>query len=301
MAAFAAAALSAHYSPLLLLSSPMRSMSLPFPSAIACGLPTNPKPSSLLCCYFSGGGGESAANAKFFMSREGAAKVAMPILAAAIVGLPVTPKIKDEILFSCCEGKEGMLFPFQRVQKLKAAAEIARREWENAAAQKTYFEQIDKEMKAKASPQAPAKSLSLQAEASGPSTVVKSETHGFLPLFVSQFLLLLATIGGGGAIFVLSDSYWKDVQKKLDDNLEKASPIVEETYKQLQPLAIQAWEKAQELGMQAKPYVLQALKTSKPVALKAFEASKPVLKEAQSKATNLFQQAQEKAKSFNQK
>ncbi|KAJ7523358.1 hypothetical protein O6H91_18G048400 [Diphasiastrum complanatum] len=241
MAAFAAAALSAHYSPLLLLSSPMRSMSLPFPSAIACGLPTNPKPSSLLCCYFSGGGGESAANAKFFMSREGAAKVAMPILAAAIVGcieisahaeewrrisMPMSnvevnvgqdnyqillQKIKVDESSSDVEKEDPLVASISRVQKLKAAAEIARRERENAAAQKTYFEQIDKEMKAKASPQALAKSLSLQTEASGPSIVVKSETHGFLPLFVSQFLLLLATIGGGGAIFVLSDSYWKDV------------------------------------------------------------------------------------------
>ncbi|KAJ7523357.1 hypothetical protein O6H91_18G048400 [Diphasiastrum complanatum] len=251
MAAFAAAALSAHYSPLLLLSSPMRSMSLPFPSAIACGLPTNPKPSSLLCCYFSGGGGESAANAKFFMSREGAAKVAMPILAAAIVGCIEISAHAEEwrrismpmsnvevnvgqdnyqiLLQKIKEGQQRILSPqvdesssdvekedplvasISRVQKLKAAAEIARRERENAAAQKTYFEQIDKEMKAKASPQALAKSLSLQTEASGPSIVVKSETHGFLPLFVSQFLLLLATIGGGGAIFVLSDSYWKDV------------------------------------------------------------------------------------------
>lgn len=45
-----------------------------------------------------------------------------------------------------------------------------------------------------------------------PTITMTKKTHGFLPLFVSQFFLLLATVGAGYAIFVLPQSRLKEVQ-----------------------------------------------------------------------------------------
>lgn len=41
----------------------------------------------------------------------------------------------------------------------------------------------------------------------------KLKTHGFLPLFLTQFLLLLATVGGGYVLITTPDSKWEEVQK----------------------------------------------------------------------------------------
>lgn len=45
-----------------------------------------------------------------------------------------------------------------------------------------------------------------------PSITVKQRTHGFLPLFVAQFFLLLATLGAGAVLFVLPESQLKEAQ-----------------------------------------------------------------------------------------
>jgi hypothetical protein len=48
-----------------------------------------------------------------------------------------------------------------------------------------------------------------------PTITKKQKTHGFLPLFLSQFLLLLATVGVGAALFVLPESKWKEAQEAI--------------------------------------------------------------------------------------
>lgn len=57
-----------------------------------------------------------------------------------------------------------------------------------------------------------------------PSITIKKKTHGFLPLFVSQFFLLLATLGVGAVLFVLPEKQLKEIQDvsfsfKLHDSL----------------------------------------------------------------------------------
>lgn len=45
-----------------------------------------------------------------------------------------------------------------------------------------------------------------------PSITIKKKTHGILPLFVSQFFFLLATLGVGAALFVLPEKKLKEIQ-----------------------------------------------------------------------------------------
>ncbi|CAK9208907.1 unnamed protein product [Sphagnum troendelagicum] len=135
------------------------------------------------------------------------------------------------------------------------------------------------------------------AQVGVPTITKKQKTHGFLPLFLSQFLLLLATVGMGAALFVLPESKWKEAQEKFDELVEKATPVAEDAYAKAEPVATEAWKKAQVLGEQAKPYVVQMWQGAKPLAAKAVEASKPLLREAQLKASDLLQQAQERSKS----
>ncbi|KAH9534746.1 hypothetical protein CY35_17G019900 [Sphagnum magellanicum] len=135
------------------------------------------------------------------------------------------------------------------------------------------------------------------AQVGVPTITKKQKTHGFLPLFLSQFLLLLATVGVGAALFVLPESKWKEAQEKFDELVEKSTPVAEDAYAKAEPVATEAWKKAQVLGEQAKPYVVQLWQGAKPLAAKAVEASKPLLREAQLKASDLLQQAQERSKS----
>ncbi|KAG0556080.1 hypothetical protein KC19_11G024300 [Ceratodon purpureus] len=128
------------------------------------------------------------------------------------------------------------------------------------------------------------------------SVTIKKKTHGFLPLFVSQFFFLLATLGVGAVLFVLPEKQLKEIQDKVDDFVDKATPVAEDAYAKAKPLAEQAWVKAQEAGVVAKPYVEKAWEQAKPMAAKAVEASKPLLKEAQVKANELLQEAQKKTK-----
>ncbi len=53
------------------------------------------------------------------------------------------------------------------------------------------------------------------AQVGVPTITKKQKTHGFLPLFLSQFLLLLATVGVGAALFVLPESKWKEAQEVI--------------------------------------------------------------------------------------
>lgn len=128
------------------------------------------------------------------------------------------------------------------------------------------------------------------------SITIKKKTHGFLPLFVSQFFFLVATLGIGAVLFVLPEKQLKEIQDKVDDFVDKATPVAEDAYAKAKPLAEQAWAKAQEAGVVAKPYVEKAWEQAKPMAAKAVEASKPLLKEAQVKANELLQEAQKKSK-----
>ncbi|CAM6091419.1 unnamed protein product [Calypogeia fissa] len=111
----------------------------------------------------------------------------------------------------------------------------------------------------------------------------KQKTHGFLPLFLTQFLLLVATVGGGFVLITTPDSKWVEVQKTVDGYVAKATPIVEDSWAKAKPVAIQAQQKASEFAETAKPYMV-----------KAWEASKPILKSAQTKAAELFEQATSK-------
>jgi hypothetical protein len=70
-----------------------------------------------------------------------------------------------------------------------------------------------------------------------PTITKKQKTHGFLPLFLSQFLLLLATVGVGAALFVLPESKWKEAQEKFDELVEKATPVAEDAYAKAEPVA----------------------------------------------------------------
>lgn len=128
-----------------------------------------------------------------------------------------------------------------------------------------------------------------------PSVTIKKKTHGFLPLFISQFFLLLATLGVGAVLFVLPEKQLKEIQDKIDEAVDKATPIAEDIYVKGKPLAEKAWVKAQEAGVVAKPYMEKAWEQAKPMAAKAVDASKPLLKEAQAKANQLLQEAQKKA------
>lgn len=128
------------------------------------------------------------------------------------------------------------------------------------------------------------------------SVTIKKKTHGFLPLFVSQFFFLLAALGVGAILFVLPEKQLKEIQDKVDDFVDKATPVAEDAYAKAKPYAEKAWVKAQEAGVVAKPYVEKAWEQAKPLATKAVEASKPLLKEAQVKANEFLQEAQKKAK-----
>jgi len=44
------------------------------------------------------------------------------------------------------------------------------------------------------------------------SVTIKKKTHGFLPLFVSQFFFLLAALGVGAVLFVLPEKQLKEIQ-----------------------------------------------------------------------------------------
>jgi hypothetical protein len=44
------------------------------------------------------------------------------------------------------------------------------------------------------------------------SITIKKKTHGFLPLFVSQFFFLVATLGIGAVLFVLPEKQLKEIQ-----------------------------------------------------------------------------------------
>uniref|UniRef100_A0A7I4C729 Uncharacterized protein n=1 Tax=Physcomitrium patens TaxID=3218 RepID=A0A7I4C729_PHYPA len=128
------------------------------------------------------------------------------------------------------------------------------------------------------------------------SVVVKKKTHGFLPLFISQFFLLLATLGFGAALLILPENQRKEIQDKVDDFVDKAIPVAEDAYAKAKPLAEQAFVKVKEASVVAKPYVEKAWEQAKPMAAKQIEASKPMLQAAQVKVNELLQEAQKKVK-----
>lgn len=119
----------------------------------------------------------------------------------------------------------------------------------------------------------------------------KQKTHGFLPLFVAQFLLIVATAGGGFVLITTPDSKWKELQKTVDGYVSKVTPVVENSWTKVSPLATQAQQKASQFVQASKPYVVKAWEVSLPLAAKAVEASKPILKGAKTKAVEFFEQA----------
>lgn len=195
------------------------------------------------------------------------------------------------------------------VARLKEAAEKARqeREAEETRAQKQEAERREAEKQAEARRAKESAAAIAEREKAAvqkaarqndgvTSVTAKKKTHGFLPLFVSQFFFLLATLGVGAVLFVLPEKQLKEIQDKVDEFVDKATPVAEDAYAKAKPLAEKAWMKAQEAGVVAKPYVEKAWEKAKPMAAKAVEASKPLIKEAQVKANELLQEAQKKAK-----
>nr|PNR33780.1 hypothetical protein PHYPA_023596 [Physcomitrium patens] len=188
---------------------------------------------------------------------------------------------------------------------LKEAAEKARQERE-AEALRAERQEAEKQAEARRAREATTAAQIAERERAAvekvnrqkdgvPSITIKKKTHGFLPLFVSQFFLLLATLGVGAVLFVLPEKQLKEIQDKIDEAVDKVTPIAEDIYVKGKPFAEKAWVKAQEAGVVAKPYVEKAWEQAKPMAAKAVDASKPLLKEAQAKANELLQEAQKKA------
>jgi hypothetical protein len=68
------------------------------------------------------------------------------------------------------------------------------------------------------------------AQVGVPTITKKQKTHGFLPLFLSQFLLLLATVGVGAALFVLPESKWKEAQEVILTFLQSSFVDVVHTF-----------------------------------------------------------------------
>eukprot|EP00850_Spirogloea_muscicola_P018702 SM000174S03357 [mRNA] locus=s174:128285:131233:- [translate_table: standard] len=117
----------------------------------------------------------------------------------------------------------------------------------------------------------------------------QKKTHGFLPLFLAQILLLAAYGGGVAALVLIPEKQWKIAKQTVGGYTEAVSPAVQGVLGKAQPLA------SKDFSTKAAPYGAKALESARPIALKAWAGAKPLLGKAARSAGKLLQSAQSQA------
>ncbi|GAQ82459.1 hypothetical protein KFL_001120030 [Klebsormidium nitens] len=234
---------------------------------------------------------------------------APPVAAAAITATPVaaaTPAADDDILslFSSAletpskkaEPKaaesEQPKAPTAAELRAKRVEEVAKREREQAekrAAEQKALEQ--KAQEAKAQVEARAKEAAAKAEKEAEQQAKRAQetakeaakskkTHGYLPLFLAQFLVLGLYAGAITVAFFLPKSQSEKIEAVMNDIAKTVGPV----FDKVKPLADQAVAAGNKLAKQAQPLVGKAAKEAVPLVRKAVDASKPLVSQAQAKA-----------------
>eukprot|EP00850_Spirogloea_muscicola_P017518 SM000151S01506 [mRNA] locus=s151:338319:341056:+ [translate_table: standard] len=123
-----------------------------------------------------------------------------------------------------------------------------------------------------------------------PPVALPQRTHGFLPLFLAQFLMLAAYGGGVAALVLIPEKQWKTAKQTVGGYTEAVSPAVQGVLGRAQPLA------SKDFSTKAAPYAAKALESAQPIAFKAWAGAKPLLGKAAQSAGKLLQSAQSQAR-----
>lgn len=247
-------------------------------------------------------------------------EVLFRVLASGVIGLSVIAPISGEALLAgphvvayaaeetflerapAAAASAVKLTAEERVQQLKDTLAQIRRETQEAADKAEAEGQaalaknplLEAEQKRKSNLNAPVAEKSVTS----PAVVAKkTRTHGYMPLFLAQFLLLSAVAGISVTIVKVPESSWSKGQEKVNELVADVTPKVEAAWSKAEPIVIKAWDAIKNFAVLSRPYVDKAVAQAQPVVLKAVESAKPVVKQGQEKVSELLAQVQAKAKS----
>eukprot|EP00271_Cylindrocystis_brebissonii_P017852 TRINITY_DN481_c1_g1_i1.p1 TRINITY_DN481_c1_g1~~TRINITY_DN481_c1_g1_i1.p1 ORF type:complete len:343 (+),score=89.28 TRINITY_DN481_c1_g1_i1:93-1121(+) len=148
----------------------------------------------------------------------------------------------------------------------------------------------------KAASQVPTKSREAPAVVP-PAAPTKSpsRSHGYMPLFLSQFLLLAAYGGAVTALLKVPASVWETAQKQVEAAAVKAVPLIDSALEQSKPFVAKAWVAGEAAAVEAKPYVEKAVEAAKPAVAKGLSLALASLQSGKEKLAESIAQAQAEA------